>query len=291
MSTISNAGTIARAVHNTSVTSAAPWMLTGSALTLAALVGYMYKQGMIFQGQENVDKHTTRFTDMSVTPQVKKRIQQVYKYVFGGLAITAGAATVAHITGISKVFFQSRLAHVGVFVGSIAALITTMISQPNSDRQKTVWAVFTATMGLMISPICHLDKTIIAQAAAITLGLGSVLSFIAYKAEDKRFLSWEGSLMGGLTAISVASFVAWFFPKTAFAYGVDRLSLYVGCAIFCGLFMASSQTILDASQKSVSTGQSKNDFNAINLSLGLYLDTLNLFLRILRMLNGKNDRD
>jgi FtsH-binding integral membrane protein len=289
MSTIANATQVARAVHNTSISSAAPWMFTGSALTLAALVAYMYKQGMIFQGQESLDKSTTRFTNMAAGPQVKARIEQVYKYVVGGIAVTAGVATVAHITGISKIFFRSGLASFGVFVGAIGTMITAMLSKPNSDRQKVCYGLFTAAMGLMISPICHLDKTIIAQAAVITLGLGSVLSFMAYKAEDKSFLQWEGSLIGGLTAISVASFVAWFFPKTAFAYGVDRLSLYVGFALFCGCFLASSQRILDDSQVSAARKEPIERFNAINPAIGLYLDSLNLFLRILRMLNGKSD--
>lgn len=293
MSTVSNAGRIINSFHNTSIASSAHWVLTGSAITLAALVAYLYSQGKLFQTDDSKKPSFTAsgYNEMSISPDVKERMKKVYMYVFGGLAITAAAATLAHVSGLSSVIFQSKLAWAGIVVGSIGSLIGTMFSKANSMQQKTIWAVFTATMGLSMAPLGYLDKVLLAQAAVITLGLGSVLSYIAYNAPDKRYSKYEGTLMGGLTAICIASFVAVFFPKTAFAYGVDRLSLYAGFAIFCGLFLASSQNILTKSQESAENSQSLKKFNAINLSLGLYLDTLNLFVRIVRMMNESKNRE
>jgi FtsH-binding integral membrane protein len=105
-------------------------------------------------------------------------------------------------------------------------------------------------------------------------------------APDKRFMTWEGPLMAALTSISIASFVAFFFPGSAFAYGVDRASLYGGLLIFSGLFMASTQRLMDEAEK-----QSDKDFDAINSSLNVYLDGLNIFIRIVRTLleNDKSE--
>lgn len=242
--------------------------------SVAALAGFgIYRWSQSKNGQNTpIDPDFER---------VKTRVKQAYSYVFGGLALTAATAAIAHAAGLSRVILENRFFIVpGTVILSIGALVTTMWTNKENVKTKHIaFAVFNAAMGLSLSPLVFIQKSILAQAAFITLGIGSLLTFTAYMAPDKRFLEWEGPLMAALSCLSIASFVARFFPNTAFAYGIDRASLYGGLLIFSGLFMSSTQKLVDEAEK-----QDDKQFDPINASFNLYLDTLNIFLRVLRIL-------
>lgn len=292
MTALGSIGNMAARAHNTSIASSARLMLVGSSLTLAALVVYLIQQGKLFQKDDPAQQSDTNFSNMGVNPAVLARMKTVYKYVFGGLAITAGTAALAHSSGLSRIILQSGMARLGIFAASIASLVVTMWSKANSPTQVKAWVVFTASMGLGTCTLGFLGGAILGQAAAITLGLGSILSYVAYNAKDKTFLQYEGTLLSGLTALTIVSFIASFFREKAASFGIDRLSLYIGIAIYCGLFMASTQQILDKSQKSVDDSEKLENFNAINHSLSLYLDTMNLFVKIaIALAKSKEDEN
>lgn len=252
-------------------------ILTISVTTLAGLGIYRWSNS----GKAD---NTAKDADFE---QVKARMTRAYAYVFGGLAATAATAALAHATGLSrKILENSYFLIPATFVLSIGGLVTTMLTDKENVKTKHIaLAVFNIGMGLSLSPLCFLQKSVLAQAALITLGLGSVLTFTAYMAPDKSFLQWEGPLMTALTTLSIASFVALFFPRTAFAYGVDRASLYGGLLIFSGFLMVSTQRLMDEAEK-----QNDAQFDAINSSMNIYLDTLNIFIRIVRIL-AENKKD
>lgn len=92
--------------------------------------------------------------------------------------------------------------------------------------------------------------------------------------------------MMALTTLSIASFVASFFRDTAFHYGVDRMSLYGGLVIFSIYLMVDTQRLMDEAEN-----QSDAQYDAINSSMSIYLDMVNIFIRVVRVLaeNQKND--
>lgn len=213
--------------------------------------------------------------------KIKERISQTYAYVFGGFAITALAAIAGHVNGLSLKILQNRFLTIPIFIGSLAAITATrFIDKENNTAKHVAWAIFNVSMGMMLSPLGFLDQKIVAQAAAVSLGLGAILTLTAYLAPDREFLAWEGPLMTALTTITIASTVALFFPGSAFAYGVDRVSLYGGLMIFSGFLMSSTQLLMEEAEK-----QSERDFDPINSSQNIYLDGLSIFIRILRIMN------
>lgn len=220
--------------------------------------------------------------------KVKERVSQTYGYVFGGYVMTAAAAAATHISGLSLKILLSSYAGWGLAFCSCAALIAThFIDKENNKAQHLAWAIFNVTMGMALSPLGFLDPKIIAQAAAVSLGLGGALTLTAFLAPDKSFLAWEGPLMATLTSLSIASSIAYFFPGSAFAYGADRASLYGGLMIFSGLLMSSTQRLIEKAEK-----QSNKDFDPLKSSINLYLDGMNIFLRILRCMleNQKEEK-
>lgn len=252
--------------------SVAPWAAvilgTGATLGLAGLAVHRFNQS-------NSVERDLRFE------KIKERVSQVYGYVFGGFVLTGIAAAAAHISGFSLSLLQNPYLSIPVVLGIAVSLSATMWTDKDDIKAKHIaWGIFNFTMGMMLSPLGFFNQKIVAQAAAISLGLGGCLTFIAYKAPDKKFLQWEGPLMSVLTGISIASCIALFAPRTAFAYGVDRVSLYGGLGIYSILMMASTQRLIEEAEK-----QTKREFDPINSSLGIYIDGLSIFVRILRILS------
>jgi FtsH-binding integral membrane protein len=265
-------------ILNSSVT---PWaaLILGASATALVGLGY-YRWSHKDQQPDQIDAGFEK---------VKKRVSHAYTYVFGGYALTAAAAALAHISGLSQKILQNKYLSIPFVLGSCAALVATLLIDHKNEKTKHVaWGIFNVTMGIMMSPLGYLNQKIVAQAAAISLGLGSALTFCAYLAPDRNFLAWEGPLMTALTSISIASFVALFFPHSAFAYGVDRASLYGGLIIFSGLLMSSTQRLMSEAEH-----KSDKAFDPINSSMRIYLDGMNIFVRLLRMMleNKKEDKN
>jgi FtsH-binding integral membrane protein len=260
---------------NSSITSWSGVILGTSALALTGLGVYRWSQSGVKEEEEQ---------DFG---EVKERVSRAYAYVFGGFALTASAAVVCHVSGVSRAILQNAYLTIPIVLTSCASLAATiLIDKENTKAKHVAWGIFNFTMGMSLAPLGYLNQKIVAQAAAISLGLGGALTLTAFLAPDRRFLAWEGPLMAALTNISIASFVACFFPGSAFAYGVDRASLYGGLVIFSGLFMSSTQRLMEEAEK-----QSDKDFDPINSSLNIYLDGLNIFVRILRILLENNKEE
>lgn len=257
--------------------SVAPWSRIILATSLAGLVGIgAYRWS---QGSHNVEQNEGENQNFA---QVKERICRTYAYVFGGFTITAAAATASHISGLSLKILTNNgyLLPIALSITCLTSLIATMtISKEDQKAKHVAWTIFTTSMGVILSPICFLNTALIAQAAFISLGVGGLLSLTAFLAPDKRFLEWEGPLMTALWSLSIASTVAIFFPQSAFAYGVDRASLYGGLVVFSGLLMSSTQRLALEAET-----QDERDFDPIRSSLSIYTDMMNLFIRFLRIL-------
>ncbi|MFI0434888.1 MAG: Bax inhibitor-1 family protein [Parachlamydiaceae bacterium] len=253
-------------------------ILGTSVIALTALQGYRWSHS------HATLSHQSTGVDFQ---KIKNKVCKAYAYVFAGFALTATAAAAAHIGGVSRAILQQPLLSIPVFIGSIASLTATLeVNKKNVKTQHTAWMIFNLTMGMTLSPLGFLNQHIVAQAAAISLGLGGMLTATTFLAPDKKFLEWEGPLMTALTTISLVSSIALFFPGSAFAYGVDRVSLYGGLAIFTALFMASTQRLINEAE-------TKDDltFDPIKSSLGIYLYSLNFFVRIVEIMAEKNQAD
>lgn len=216
-----------------------------------------------------------------LSTKVKERICRTYGYIFGGLTLTAATAVVSHVSGLSLKIFQNKAFVLpAIMVVSIGSLIGTIcVDKKNVKIKHAALAIFNVSMGMMLSPLGFLDKALVGQAALISLGVGSLLSLGAYLAPSKSFLSWESPILTALSTISFASAISVFFPRSAFAYGMDRISLYGGLLLYSGLMMSNTQKLLKDAEE-----QNDYAFDPIAASLNIYMDSVNIFLRILRIL-------
>ncbi len=79
---------------------------------------------------------------------------------------------------------------------------------------------------------------------------------------------------------SIAS--AFLPPTTALGAGVYSIALYGGLVLFSGFLLYDTQKIIHKSETHPQYGMRK--FDPINSSIGIYMDTINIFIRIAQIL-------
>jgi FtsH-binding integral membrane protein len=135
-------------------------------------------------------------------------------------------------------------------------------------------AGFTAFEAFAISIIVSFYEVgIVLQALLITGGLFIGLTIFACQTKYD-FTDWLPYLLGALWALVIFSFVAAFFPRTS---TTELIYGGVGALLFSGYILVDTQMIM----------RKYHVEEEIAASIALYLDIINLFLSILRILNSR----
>eukprot|EP00298_Acanthocystis_sp_HF-20_P009565 c18381_g1_i1.p1 GENE.c18381_g1_i1~~c18381_g1_i1.p1 ORF type:complete len:153 (+),score=64.64 c18381_g1_i1:33-491(+) len=144
------------------------------------------------------------------------------------------------------------------------------------------WGTFNTIMGATFAPVCFMGGPVIVRAAIYTGVVVGSLSLVAMSAHSDKFLSWGQPLALGLGVILITSLGRIFLPAHLFLTHsiMDNIVIYGGTAVFSGLVLYDTQKIVAVAKRSPR-------FDPINESLGIYLDTINLFQLILNMQSRK----
>ena len=137
-------------------------------------------------------------------------------------------------------------------------------------------SLFTLTEAYSISVIVSLyDTSIVLNAVILTAGIFVFLTIFACQTKYD-FTSWMPYLFGSLWALILFGFMAMFFP-----YSSTWELLYGGVAalIFSGYILVDTQMIV----------RKHHVEEEIAAAISLYLDIINLFLAILRILNSQSN--
>lgn len=140
------------------------------------------------------------------------------------------------------------------------------------------WLGFNSFMGLTLAPLCLLGGPILAQAAVATGAALGGLSLVAMCSPSETFLYMGGVLGLGLGLVVLTSLGSAFLPVSAAARGtLHVVSMYGGVALF-GCF------VLYDTQRVIRAAEVQPVFDPINHSLALYLDAINMFVRIAQIM-------
>ncbi|XP_054282516.1 growth hormone-inducible transmembrane protein-like [Macrosteles quadrilineatus] len=223
---------------------------------------------------------------------VKDRVRTTYMYLGGSIALTAASA-VACFRSPAMIRLMSRNSLLAV-AGTFAAMIgTSMVVhnipyQPGVGAKQLAWAVHVGVMGALIAPMCLLAGPLAIRAAWYTAGVVGGLSAVAVCAPSDKFLTISGPLAIGLGVVLVSSLGSAFLPATsALGAGLYSISLYGGLLLFSGFLLYDTQRIIRAAE--THPINAPVPFDPVNASISVYIDTLNIFIRILAILMG-NDR-
>ena len=211
----------------------------------------------------------------------------VYNYMTTALAITGLAAFGMKMAAqaspsFAQVVFGSPLIYLIMFAPlGLVMWLGMGIQNMSSSKARTIFYVFAALMGLSLSSILlTYTGASVARAFFITAGAFAGLSIYGYS--TKRDLSAFGAfLVVGVIGLLLASIVNIFVASAQFEFLIS----VVGVLLFAGLTAFDTQKI-----KSMYYAGDNKDVAAkksIHGALTLYLDFINMFLFLIRLIENR----
>ncbi len=213
-------------------------------------------------------------------------MSQVYLWMALGLGITATvamglAANPSTVVGLSRggLIFILMLAQIGIVVWLSAAIgrISVTTATIGFSIYATLNGVIFSTLFLVYTG-ASIASTFITTAA--TFAAVSVYGFVT-----KKDLTSIGSfLFMALIGLIIASVVNMFIKSSGF----DLILSYVGVFIFIGLTAYDTQQLKHIHEQGVGAGEALQKVSLMG-ALRLYLDFINLFLLLLRIMGRRRD--
>ena len=215
------------------------------------------------------------------------RMRKVYLWMFSGLLMTAlTAMTAAKNSEFMSALLSNNLYFYGFIIGEFALVIYLSRSIMNMSflTAGLCFALYAILNGLVMSVLfaIYTQESIATTffATSATFGVMSIIGFVIKKdlSAVGRFLTML--LIGAIVATLVNIFIA--------SSGLSIILNYVIIFIFVGLTAYHTQkikeTLIAVSQYGDSDSTQKI---ALQGSLALYLDFINLFLHLLRILGDR----
>lgn len=239
---------------------------------------------MNFYGNSSVDTNSAAAANIDVSAVLR----QVYMWMFAALLITAGTAYfISQSPSITNALFGNPLLLIGSFIVEIGLVmfISARIMQLDPTTAITLFLVYAFVNGVTLSFIFLTYTTATIYGAAIaTAGMFGATSLFAY-ATRIDLSKMGGILMMALIGLIIASIVNMFVASSALYWIIN----YAGVLIFVGLTAYDTQRIKDmALNISVNAGGEAALVQRVGVigALKLYLDFINIFLLVLRIMGG-----
>lgn len=220
-----------------------------------------------------------------ISDYAQEYLHSTFGYLAGGLSLTAAGAVALHRTGFSaRLMATSPWLVLGVgLVTSIGGMIGAQTLPPGSPGKYACWALFNASQAAVLSPLLFFNPALLARAGLYTAGVVGSLCYVGATAREGQYLWLGGPLLAGVTVVALSSLAPMVLPATAFrALAVtEALSLYGGLAVFGGFVLWDTQKILHHAQLAQ---QGAIPADPLRESIGLELDFINIFIRIVQIL-------
>jgi len=204
-------------------------------------------------------------------------IRKVYAILTVQLLATTALSAISFFSVGYKSWIQSNqwMMWVSLF-GAIGFMLLTFWKRKSYPMNLAFLTGFTAMEAYSVSVITSFyESRIVLQALIFTLGIFVFLSLFACQTKYD-FTSWMPYLFGALWVLILFGFMTMFFPQSKgmeLGYGI------AAALIFSAYILVDTQLILRHYQVE----------EEIAAAISLYLDVLNLFLAILRILNSQQN--
>lgn len=224
---------------------------------------------------------------------VRERIRDTYLYFAASLGISAASAVAVFrspklLNLVSRNGWMSILGTFAVMIGS-GMLAQSIPYSPGFGAKQAAWMAHSAILGAVIAPICFIGGPILMRAAWYTAGVVGGLSTVAVCAPSDKFLYMGGPLAIGLGVVFASSVASMFLPPTtALGAGIASLSLYGGLLLFSGFLLYDTQKIVKRAE--LYPMYAMRPFDPVNSAMSIYMDTMNIFIRIATILAGGGSR-
>lgn len=230
---------------------------------------------------EEILQHST----ISVT-QENALLRSVYNWMMLGLFVSGLAAYFAvNSESMLQLLYGNPFTIWILFIGELGLVfaISGGVQRFSASTASTLFILFSLLNGLTLSAIFLIYTSDSITSTFLVAGLTfGATSFYGY-ATKRDLTSWGNFFFMGLIGIIIASVINIFWRNSMF----DLLISYIGVVIFVGLTAYDTQKIRRMGESIGTADGERMGKIAIMGALALYLDFVNLFLMLLRILGRR----
>ncbi|KAI4162951.1 MAG: hypothetical protein LQ342_003462 [Letrouitia transgressa] len=204
-------------------------------------------------------------------------VRKVYSILTVQILATMALSSVSYWSSSYKNWIQSNAWMMWVsLLGAIGFMLLTYWKRKSYPTNLMFLSGFTALEAYSISVIVSFYQTkVVLEALIITSAIFVALTVFACQTKYD-FTNWMPYLFGGLWVLIIFGFMAAFFSynsKAELVYGI------IAALIFSGYILVDTQLVM----------RHYHVEEEIAAAISLYLDVINLFLAILRILNSQQN--
>jgi FtsH-binding integral membrane protein len=203
-------------------------------------------------------------------------VRRTYALVLAGVLVTMAGAAFA-FTQPALLGFVARHPFIA-FLVTFAPLMAAQALRNRFPANIGLTLLFTFAEGVFLAPVLLLMESrqpgVIGQTALLTGSTFGVLTLYAFVSR-RDFSAWGGFFVTGLWVLLAASLLNYFLGNAT----ADLWIAAVGTFVFSGLLVFDTWRLRNV--------YGPDDY--VPAAVNIYLDLLNLFLFILRLLGGRRD--
>lgn len=231
-------------------------------------------------------KEVARGTDMPVASALPALMRKVYVWMTLALVITGFTAyAVATSPALLMAIVGNRFVLLGLIVAELALVvgISGAISRLSLTAATLMFVLYSVINGATLSVVfLAFTMSSITSVFFITAGTFATMALVGYTTK-KDLTSMGRMLFMALIGLVIATVVNMFMRNS----GLDMILNYVGVLVFVGLTAYDTQKIKEQLMMAGDAGEAWQKMALVG-ALTLYLDFINLFLYLLRIL-GKRE--
>lgn len=231
-------------------------------------------------------KEVARGTDMPVASALPALMRKVYVWMTLALVITGFTAyAVATSPGLLMAIVGNRFVLLGLIVAELALVvgISGAINRLSLAVATLMFVLYSVINGATLSVVfLAFTMSSITSVFFITAGTFATMALVGYTTK-KNLTSMGRMLFMALIGLVIATVVNMFMRSS----GLDMILNYVGVLVFVGLTAYDTQKIKEQLMMADNMGEAAQKVALVG-ALTLYLDFINLFLYLLRIL-GKRE--
>jgi FtsH-binding integral membrane protein len=217
--------------------------------------------------------------------RVTSFLQKVYGWMFVGLAITAVVAfAVANSPTLLRYVLSNPILFMGLIVAQLGLVfyLSAKVETLAPSTAMTLFVIYSALNGVTLSFVLLVyTGESIATAFFVTAGMFGAVA--VYGSTTTRSLAGAGQFFFmGLIGILLASIVGIFWHNDTLQF----LIAAIGVIVFTGLTAWDAQRL---KLMAATVPEDRSGSYAVVGALSLYLNFINLFLMLLRLLGGRRD--
>ena len=230
------------------------------------------------------EKESSRWASSTTLPVLMRK---VYTWMTLALVITGVTAWgVAHSPAILQMIMTNKILFFGILIGELALVwgVSAAINRLSLTTATLLFVLYSVLNGVTMSFI-FLAYTYESVASVFLITAGTFAAMALFGYFTKTDLSSIGRILFmALIGLIIATIVNIFLKSSGFGMILN----YLGVLIFVGLTAWDTQKIKQMLSMAEDTGETAQKV-ALMGALSLYLDFINLFIHLLRIMgNSRN---